>query len=108
MKALGWAAGLGATAGGAYLLLHDSSSSPSTSGRQGPSVAAEQGTKHPPESQSGKQTARHLILAASGVSGLIGVACGAFDFHGLKRCATRKMVFPRAACSAADAISISR
>ena len=87
VKAVSWAAGLVATAGGAYLLLHDLSSNPSTSGRQGPSTAAEQSTARTTGSHSGKQAARHLILAASGISGVVGVACGAFGFHGLRRCA---------------------
>ena len=83
VKALGWAAGAGATAGGAYMLLHDS---PSTSGRGAPSAAISTlGGNSGSSMQGQQQAARHLVLAAAGVSGLVGVGCGAFGFHGLKR-----------------------
>ena len=92
-KVMGWAAGLGATAFGAYHLTQQLQSVPS--GLDGASSSAKSSDAESMDTPSSSELdhmtvppishTRDLLLAAGGACGLLGVAGGAFGFHGLKR-----------------------
>ncbi len=96
-KVMVWIAGTGATAFGVYHLTQQLHSTPppldgaGNSGRSesnvGPSSSGLDHLRNP-----GTTPTRDLLLAAGGACGLLGVAGGAFGFHGLKRCASRSFL----------------
>ncbi|BDA49622.1 probable UPF0382 membrane protein SAB0533 [Coccomyxa sp. Obi] len=86
-KVVGWAAGIGATAFAAsYLISHNDSNSTASedAGNSGRSADIKQLDLSRPYGSPSSAT-RDFLLAAGGVCGLLGVAGGAFGFHGLKR-----------------------